>query len=216
MEFLEKHGINIKNSELYETALTHSSYSNENRNSNNYERLEFLGDAVLELVTSDYFYRNTEFKEGEMTKKRASYVCEAALNYYATKLNLINYIKVGHGQEGNINEAIIADSFEAIVGAIYLDLGFDTAKKFIYDIVVPEIVDDNHFFDDYKTLLQELVQTSKKSIEYIVVSEGGVAHNKEFSVEVKVDDMIYGKGMGRSKKEAEQNAAKDAYNKSVK
>ncbi len=216
MEFLQKYNINITNEKLFESAVTHSSYSNENKDCTNYERLEFLGDAVLELVTSEYFYKHTEFKEGEMTKKRASFVCEAALNFYASKLNLIDYIKVGHGQEDNINETIVADVFEAVVGAIYLDCGFDVVQKFIYDIIAPEIQADNNFFNDYKTLLQEMVQTTKKSIEYIIVEENGVAHNKEFKTEVRIDNIIYGRGSGRNKKEAEQNAAKDAYNKSVK
>ncbi len=216
MNFLENFGIKINNIEILEMALTHTSYSNEHKSAVNYERIEFLGDAVLQLVTSDYFYNSTDYKEGDMTKKRASFVCESALSYYAEKLGFKDLIRVGHGQINNINETIMADIFEAVVGAIYLDQGFDIAKKFIYDVVVPEIKNEKNFFDDYKTLLQEYMQTSKKSVEYVVVSESGEAHNKTFNVEVRINNIVYGKGAGRSKKEAEQKAAKDAYNKSVK
>ncbi len=215
MEFLKKYGIDINNTTLLNEALTHSSYSNEHKGINNYERLEFLGDAVLELIISEYLYNNYNLKEGEMTKVRASFVCEKALDKYSSDIGLHKYIKVGIGQMNNINEAIVADVFESVLAVIYLEKGFNTAKEYIYKIVVPYIESNYDFLSDYKTKLQELVQTDKKSLTYEVVKETGEAHNKTFYVEVKINDIVYGKGSGRSKKEAEQNAAKDALNKSA-
>ena len=211
--------LNIKPNDLknYYTAFCHSSYVNEKHLKSDYERLEFLGDAVLELVMSDYLYKNLDVKEGDMTKLRASYVCENALFVYSTDLNLSKYIKVGHGEEidgGRYKKVIMADIFEALMGAIYLDLGFDTVKRVILDVTVPYIEDPNIvFFSDYKSALQELVQTEQRTLEYVVVNEYGPAHNKTFEVVVKVDDIIYGKGIAGSKKEAEQVAAEDALKK---
>ncbi len=216
MNFLEKYNIYIKDIKLLETALTHTSFSNEHKEASNYERLEFLGDAILQMVTSEYFYKNTNLKEGDMTKQRASYVCESALNFYSEKLNIKDYVKVGHGQQNNINETILADIFEAIIGVVYIDQGYEVVKDFIYKVVVPEIITEKRFFDDYKTLLQELVQTSRKSISYVLVSEEGESHDKTFTIDVVIDDKVYGQGIGKSKKEAEQKAAKNAYSKSVK
>lgn len=216
MKFLEREIIKNINKDLLDEALTHSSYSNEHKNSKNYERLEFLGDAVLELITSEYFYKNTSEKEGIMTKKRASFVCEQALSHYAKDIGLVDYIKVGHGQEGNINDTIIADVFESVLGAIYLTYGLEKSTEYIYEIIVPYIKKDFIFFGDYKTMLQEFVQTDKKSLEYVLINEYGEAHDKTFEVEVKIDGIVYGKGIGKSKKIAEQNAAFDAYKKSAK
>ena len=215
MNFLEKYDIYIKNMKLLETALTHSSYSNEH-DVENYERLEFLGDAVLELVVSDYLFNNYHDNEGQMSKIRSSYVCESAACEYAKMVGIDKNIRVGHGQEGNINETIIADCFESVLGAIYLDQGFDCVKDFINKIVIPFIEEKHEFMKDYKSKLQEMVQTDKKSLDYEVISETGPAHEKHFVVEVKIDGIVYGTGSGRSKKEAEQNAALDAFNKCVK
>ena len=214
MNFLEKFNIKLKNENLLKIALTHSSYANEHKGCKNYERLEFLGDAVLELVTSEYFYLYTNYKEGQMTKLRASYVCEKALATYAKKIGIDKHIRLGHGQIHNLNDTIIADVFEAVVGAIYLDQGFDIAKNYIDTIIIPYIKKHIDFNADYKTRLQELVQTGRKSLEYDVVKETGESHKKTFEVVVKIDDIIYGRGKGSSKKEAEQMAALDAYNKS--
>ena len=214
MEFLKKFNISFKNKELLQTALTHSSYSNEHKDCANYERLEYLGDAVLELITSEYFYLHTNYKEGKMTKLRASYVCEKALATYAKAIGIDKYIRLGHGQMHNLNDTIIADVFEAVVGAIYLDQGFLVVKKYIDDIIVPYINKQIDFNVDYKTKLQELVQTGKKSLNYDVVKEYEINHKKVFEVVVKIDNIVYGKGKGSSKKEAEQLAALDAYNKS--
>lgn len=214
MKCLEKMGIKIKNKELLKTALTHSSYSNEH-NCDNYERLEYLGDAILESVTSEYLYLNTDYSEGEMTKIRANYVCEKALATYSKKMGIDRYIRLGHGQINNLNDTIIADVFEAVAAAVYLDQGYEVVKKYLQDIIVPFIKEGWDFNTDYKTKLQEAVQTNKKSLEYVLIREYGEAHDKTFEMAVKIDNIIYGKGIGKSKKEAEQNAALDALNKSV-
>lgn len=216
MNFMDREIIKSIDRELMLQALTHSSYSNEHKDCKNYERLEFLGDAVLELITSEYFYKNTDYKEGIMTKKRASFVCEQALSHYARELGIDKLIRVGHGQVGNINDTIIADVFESVLGAIYLTHGLDIAREYIYEIIVPYIKKDFVFLGDYKTMLQEFVQTDRKSLEYVLTKEYGEAHNKTFEVEVKIDGIVYGKGVGKSKKEAEQHAAFDAYKKSAK
>lgn len=215
MNFLDKFNIKINNKKLLDTAFTHSSYSNEHKNTCNYERLEFLGDAVLELVTSEYFYLHTDYKEGEMTRFRAGFVCEKALATYAKELGIDKLIKLGEGQKNNLNDTIIADVFEAVVGAIYLDQGFGVAKNYVDEIIIPYIKNDINFNRDYKTLLQEYVQTDRRSLSYEVINEYGEAHKKTFEVVVKIDNIIYGKGIGKSKKEAEQMAAQDAYNKSA-
>ncbi len=201
-----------RNLELYKIAFSHSSYVNEHNRKNDYERLEFLGDAVLQLVISDYLYSKNHFAEGDMTKIRASYVCENALFAYATDLSLADYIKVGHGEEltgGKHKKAILADIFEALMGAIYLDLGFEKSKTVILNVIVPYIENPEViFFSDYKSTLQEAVQTGQKSLSYELVNEAGPSHNREFTVVVKIDGLVYGKGRAKSKKEAEQEAAK--------
>ncbi len=216
-DLFEKLNINPTDNKYYIIAFQHSSYVNENHLKSDYERLEFLGDAVLELVISDYLFRNLEIKEGDMTKIRASYVCENALYEYSKNLELSKYIKVGHGEElggGRYKKVILADIFEALMGAIYLDLGFASVKKVILDIIVPYIENPKiTFFSDYKSALQEYVQTEQRSLIYEVVGEEGPAHNKTFTVIVKVDDIVYGKGIAPSKKEAEQEAAKNALEK---
>ena len=217
-ELFQQLNIHPKDKKLYQTAFSHSSYVNEHKQKNDYERLEFLVDAVLDLVVADYLYNNHKDKEGEMTKVRASYVCENANYCYATSLDLQKYVLLGHGeQKEGIKKAIIADIFEALMGAIYLDLGFATVRKVILKVILPFIKDPNiTFFNDYKSSLQELVQTNQKSVEYEVIKEEGPAHERVFTVEVKIDNIVYGKGKGNSKKEAEQEAAKEALNKMVK
>ena len=216
-KLFEQLKISPKNLTLYANAFSHSSYANEHKAKNDYERLEFLGDAVLDLVIADYLYSNHSEKEGEMTKIRASYVCENALYEYSINLGLNEYIKVGHGEEkegGKYKKAIVADIFEALIGAIYIDLGYATARKTVLDIIVPYIENPNiTFFSDYKSALQEYVQTTQKSLTYNLVKEDGPAHDKTFTVEVEIDNIIYGVGSGQSKKEAEQEAAKEALKK---
>lgn len=215
MQFLEKYNVKFKNGELIQTALTHSSYSNEHHTVS-YERLEFLGDAVLQIIMSEYLYVNTDWPEGQMSKVRASYVCEQALRRYSQDLGIIPYIKLGHGQEKDLSDNIIADIFESILGAVYLDQGIDKAKEIIYDIVIPYVKQNHVFLGDYKSLLQEYTQVKKNTLNYELLNESGPAHDKRFEVAVKIDDVIYGKGSGKSKKEAEQNAAYDAYLKIAK
>lgn len=216
-ELFNKLAINPKDISLYKTAFSHSSYVNEHKLKNDYERLEFLGDAVLDLVVADYLYLHHKDDEGEMTKVRASYVCENANYCYATALGLSKYILVGHGEQkdgGKFKKTIVADIFEALMGAIYIDLGYSTARKTILNIVVPYLENpDISFFSDYKSSLQEFVQTEQKSLEYLLVLEEGPAHDKRFTVEVKIDNIVYGVGIGTSKKEAEQEAAKKALDK---
>ena len=219
-ELYKKLNISPKDEKLYTIAVSHSSYANEHKARKDYERLEFLGDAVLDLVVADYLYSNHDETEGEMTKVRASYVCENALYEYSMNLELYKYIKVGHGEEkegGKYKKAILSDIFEAIIGAIYLDLGYATARRVALNIIVPYIENPKIvFFSDYKSSLQEFVQTEQKSLSYDLVKEEGPAHDKTFTVEVRVDNIVYGKGVAGSKKEAEQNAAKEALSKLAK
>ena len=215
MNFLAKYNIEINNTNLLLIALTHSSYSNEH-GGDNYERLEFLGDAVLQLITSEYFYKNYEVKEGELSKIRASFVCESALAQYSKDIGIDKHIRVGNGQIKNINDTIIADCFESVLGAIYLDKGFEVAKKYVLEVLNPYIKEHHTFLGDYKSRLQEMVQTDKKSLEYRLISEIGPSHDKTFTYEVVIDEIVYGTGVGKSKKDAEQQAAKDALEKCVK
>lgn len=216
-ELFEKLNIKPKDLRLYTTAFSHSSYANEHKAKGDYERLEFLGDSVVDLAIADYLYSHDFDNEGEMTKVRASYVCENALYEYSINLGLNKYIKVGHGEEkegGKYKKAIVADIFEALIGAIYLDLGYATARRTVLDIIVPYIENPNiTFFSDYKSALQEFVQTEQKSVFYELVEESGPAHDRTFKVEAKIDDIVYGVGIGSSKKEAEQEAAKEALEK---
>lgn len=217
MDILDKLNIHYDNIDIYNQAFTHTSYANEMK-CESYERLEFLGDAILELIISEYLYKNTDYEEGRMTKLRSHYVCENALYEYSVKLGLNEYIKLGKGQQeqdGKHCKAIVADIFESFIAAIYLDSGLKEVKKFIYKYVIP-IIESNtlDFFNDYKSKLQEFVQTDKKSLEYILVNEIGPAHNKTFEIEVRINGILYGKGSAKSKKEAEQLAARDALEKS--
>ena len=189
MEILKKLNIKSNDVNLYKQALTHTSYANEH-DLDSYERLEYLGDAVLELLMSEYLFKNEDIDEGEMTKMRAHYVCEKALYEYALKLNINEYILLGHGEEtsgGKYRKAIVADVFEALLGAIYLDLGFEKARDYFYDKVVPLIEsEDLDFITDYKSKLQELVQTDRKSLEYEVVDETGPLITKPLQLKLKL------------------------------
>lgn len=219
-ELFEKLNIVPVNKNLYEVAFYHSSYKHEHNLDVDYERLEFLGDKVLDLVMSDYLYRCGANEEGDMTKTRASYVCENACFQYATDLGFSNYVKLGHGEEldgGRHKKVILADIFESFCGAMYLDLGYGKAKDIILSIIVPYIKNpDMIFFSDYKSALQEYVQTSGKTIQYEIIKEEGPSNKKEFEIVLKVDGITYGKGLGTSKKEAEQEAARDALRKLAK
>ena len=197
-------------------ALTHSSCANERRinKTGDYERLEFLGDAVLELVSSDYIYReNADMSEGKMTKYRSSIVCEPALAYCAREIGLEGYILLGRGEEatgGRKRDSIISDVMEAVIGAIYLDSGLAEAQRFIRRFILSDL-EHKQLFYDAKTILQEEVQKENKGTpRYELTDEDGPEHDKTFRVEVFIGDVKAGTGVGHSKKAAEQKAAYEA------
>ena len=214
MRVFRKLDINPTNMNLYTTAVTHSSFTNENPSYPDYERLEFLGDAVLEIIISEYLYKERKLEEGLMTRMRASYVCEEACATYAKERGLDEDIRVGSGE--TLNQTITADVFEAFVAALYLDQGFEFTKDFVLNIITKYIEQGVDFLHDYKSTLQELVQTEKRSLVYEVINEEGPSHNKKFTSVVKIDDIIMGKGTGNSKKASEQEAARDALSKQAK
>lgn len=217
MKVFKTLNFNPTNINLYYEAFTHTSYSNENPSFTSYERLEFLGDAILEFIISDYLYKERHLPEGVMTKMRANYVCEEALATYAHDLKFETDIKLGGCEaESGPNNTILADVFEAFVAATYLDMGLDFTKEMVLKIIVKYIEKKVDFLHDYKSTLQELVQTDKKSVIYEIVKEEGPAHNKKFECVVKVDGHILGRGIGSSKKSAEQEAAKEALSKQAK
>ena len=214
-EFLKKKEIVPNDLKLYEIALSHSSYANEHKDKKNYERLEFLGDAVLELVVSEYLYKNYEQDEGDMTKTRANYVCENANFAYMNDIGLIKYIKVGNGEVNDIKKAIIADIFEAFIGAIYLDQGMSRVYSYIKSFIYNDIKNaDLDVLTDYKTKLQELVQAdSRRVLKYVVLKENGTSNNPLFEIGCYLDDVLMGTGKEHSKKKAEQLAAREALDK---
>ena len=217
MKIFKTLNINPTNVNLYYEAFTHTSYSNENPSMESYERLEFLGDAILEFIVSDYLYKERHLPEGIMTRTRARYVCEEALATYAKDLNFADDIKLGGGElETGPNDTILADVFEAFIAACYLDKGLDFTKELVLSIVTDYIEKNVDFLHDYKSTLQELVQTDKKSVSYEIVSETGPSHDKTFICNVLVDGIILGQGSGGSKKQAEQMAAKEALKKQAK
>lgn len=211
---LEKRiGYCFRDKALLKQAMTHSSFVNEQRIRKlpDYERLEFLGDAVLEVTVSDFLFRHfPDVREGELTKRRASIVCGPSLAQCMENLGLGQYIQMGKGEEatgGRHKENILSDVLEAMIGAIYLDGGFEMAVAFIHRFVLPDF-EDKHLFYDSKTLLQEYVQREKGAVlEYILVKEYGPDHNREFAVEARVNGKTVGKGIGKTKKAAEQQAA---------
>lgn len=205
--------LNVKEEDykIFTNALTHSSYANEHHKQSN-ERLEYLGDAVLELSMSTYLFHNLNENEGVLTVKRAQAVREEALDIYASKIKLNEYLLLGKGEEktgGRENKAIIADAFEAILGAYYLSYGFAATYNLFLKIVVPYL-DEVITIKDYKSMFQEEIQSEKRNIRYEIVSESGPTHDKTFKAVVYIDDLIYGEGIGKTKKEAEQMAAKEA------
>lgn len=208
-------GYDFKNKDYILEALTHSSYSNENKRFNFNERFEFLGDSVLGVVVSDYLFRSEQnIPEGELTKLRANIVCEESLNEVATNINLGDYMLLGKGEEatgGRQRISILADATEAVIAAIYLDGGFECARDFILKFMGDIIQDTRkgNIFRDYKTHLQELLQSrGENNIWYNLIEEKGPDHNKRFVMEVGINDDVLGVGEGKSKKEAEQLAAR--------
>lgn len=217
MKIFKTLDINPTNINLYYEAFTHTSYSNENPSFPNYERLEFLGDAILEFIISEYLYKERQLPEGIMTRMRARYVCEEALATYAKDLKFESDVKLGGSEvEAGPNDTILADVFEAFIAAMYLDKGLDFTKRIVLDIVTKYIDKNVDFLHDYKSTLQELVQTDKKSVTYEIVSESGPSHDKTFVCNCIVDGIILGTGTGNSKKHAEQEAAKEALSKQAK
>ena len=205
------------NVNLYYEAFTHTSYSNENPSFVSYERLEFLGDAILEFIISEYLYKERQYEEGKMNRMRARYVCEEALATYAKDLKFESDIKLGGSElETGPNDTILADVFEAFIAACYLDMGLEFTKDMVLNIVTKYIDKNVDFLHDYKSTLQELVQTDKKSVTYEIISETGPSHDKTYVSQVLVDGIVLGTGTGNSKKHAEQEAAKEALSKQAK
>lgn len=209
-----KIGYTFKDINYLYIALTHSSYSNEMKinKCDNYERQEFLGDAILEMVSSEFlFKKHMDLPEGKLTKLRASLVCEPSLAFCARELGLDEYIRLGRGEEstgGRGRDSIISDVFEAVIGAIYLDGGIDAAKDFIYSFVLNN-EEEHMLFYDAKSTLQCKVQAKGKQLEYIITSETGPDHAKCFVVDAIIDGVVCGTGSGNTKKAAQQAAAVD-------
>ena len=212
-ELQNKIGYQFKNQEFLVSALMHSSYTNEKRlpKYKCNERSEFLGDAVLELVSSEFLFdANEKMPEGELTKLRASMVCEPSLAFCAREIGFWDYLLLGKGEEftgGRNRDSVTSDALEALIGAIYLDGGFANAKEFILRFVLNDLEHKKLFYDS-KTILQELVQGNfTENLSYHLIKEEGPDHNKIFFVEVYIGNVCYGKGKGRTKKAAEQDAA---------
>lgn len=210
-------GYTFNDSSLLIEAMTHSSYAHEQHKKMKYnERLEFLGDAVLSIVVSDYIYKHCpELPEGELTKLRASLVCEKSLFDFAKQIDLGSYLRLSNGERRNggaKRPSIVSDAFEALIAAIYLDGGMEAARRHILRFVIPEIEQHkNRSFKDYKTKLQEIIQKNPgERLEYKLVGSSGPDHDKHFKVEVYLNSNVIGRGGGRSKKEAEQQAAREA------
>ncbi len=219
-DFFNKYKIKPNNKELYELAFTHSSFNNDaNTHHHDYERLEFLGDSVLSFVVgTQLFLIRSDMQEGDLTKARSFFVQSKSLANYARKEKFYEFIKIGHSLDENAvinNNSILEDVFEAVLGAIYLDQGIDFVSEFIKSIFVKDIY--NFTFEemqDYKSLLQEAMQAEyRQSVKYKIIDEKGPPHNRIFYVEVSFNGLVLGYGEGKSKKEAEQNAAKSALGK---
>ncbi len=217
LDILEKEiNHNFKNRDVLIEALTHSSYANENRNGReSNERLEFLGDSVVSIVAADLlFERFPHTPEGELSKIRSALVCTASLSSFANQISLGEYLYLGKGEElsgGRQRSTILENAFEALTAAIYLDGGLEEARAFVLRFLTNAL--DNHqvSFKDYKTLLQEVVQQNHdETLNYVIVGESGPDHDKRFEVEVHLNSNIIGRGIGRSKKQAEQEAAREA------
>ena len=218
MELEDKIGYHFKNKELLNTALTHSSYAKERKSQHiKYnERLEFLGDAVLSVIVSDYIFLHCpDLPEGELTKLRASLVCEKSLFEFAKKIDLGSFLVLSKGERKNggaERPSIVSDAFEALIAAVYLDGGIEPATKHVLNFIIPAIKSSKKpQVKDYKTTLQEIIQKNPgERLEYVPVSESGPDHNKHFVFEVHLNSNVIGRGGGKSKKEAEQQAAREA------
>lgn len=213
--FQKEIGYHFKDEQLLRQALTHSSYANEKhmKKLSDNERLEFLGDAVLEIISSHFLYTNyPDMPEGELTKLRASIVCEPTLAICTRSMCLGDYLCLGKGEDqtgGRNRKSILSDALEAVIGAIYLDGGFANAKEFVLKYILTDIEHKQLFYDS-KTILQEVVQGEHEQLTYVLTDESGPDHNKSFTVEVRVDNRALGTGSGHTKKAAEQEAAYQA------
>ena len=217
MTLEERIGYQFKNKKYLRRALTHSSYSNESREKpESNERMEFLGDAVLSLVVSNYIFHRFHLDEGDLTKIRASIVCEKSLFRFAQEIGLGEELYLGRGEEqmgGRTRPSIVSDAFEALIAAIFLDGGLEPAGKFVLRFVREELDtgEQRGTFVDYKTMLQEIIQKNpEEKVTYVLVGEHGPDHDKHFAVEVRLNSNVIGRGESRSKKGAEQLAAKEA------
>lgn len=216
MKLLQKFSIEPIDNHLYELAFIHESYANEKGLGECYERLEFLGDSVLDLVVSEFLYKmDPSLNEGELTRIRSNYVCKKALYIYSKELRLDQYVKLGAGQEMAKREvdSVTSDVFESFVGALYLDQGLDTVKEFLSKTVIPHIENEDIFFYDYKSKLKQLCDQECFNISYELIKEEGEPHKKTFTMAVLINGEHYGTGSGGNKKEAEQKASKVALEK---
>lgn len=216
-EFEKKIGYTFKNKELLHEALSHSSYANEvKRGRNSNERLEFLGDSVLSIVVSKHLF--THFKhlpEGELTKIRASLVCEKALFEFSKKIDLGKHILLGKGEEnsgGRTRPSIVSDAFEAVIAAVFLDGGMEEAEKYVLSFIPKNLeANSSKSLHDYKTMLQEIIQKNpEERVEYVLADQTGPDHDRKFVVQVRLNSNVIGTGEGHSKKQAEQAAAHEA------
>ncbi len=221
IDWLKDRGIMIQNVKMIHQAFMHSSYAHEHKNRHDNERLEFMGDAVLQLWSSNAIFP-LNLSEGKMTRLRAELVCEKALAIYARELDLGRFLMLGAGEEktgGRNKDAILADMFEAFLGALFLDQGMDAVSNILDEVITPRLdnPDDIGINSDYKTKLQEYVQAdSKRTVHYEVIHTSGPSNQPTFEINVMLDELTLGRGIGSSKKTAEQEAAKDALKKLVK
>ncbi len=216
-ELEKKLGYTFHNSQYLQNALVHSSYANEARGGiSSNERLEFLGDSVLSVIVADYLYKHyRSLPEGELTKLRASLVCEKSLCGFSRELELGRFLLLGKGEDhngGRERDSILADAFEAVLAAIYLDGGIEPARRHVMRFILPELRQpDDEVFKDYKTVLQEVIQRNpEENVNYVLTAESGPDHDKRFTVEVRLNSNVIGQGTGKNKKQAEQMAAKQA------
>ena len=208
-------GYRFRDPSLLERALTHSSYANECKQKTECnERMEFLGDAVLSIIVADHIFHKFHLAEGDLTKIRASLVCEKSLYEFARKIDLGSELLLGHGEEqtgGRERPSVVSDAFEALIAAIYLDGGLEKAAQFVLPFVEEDLGHEEAPFVDYKTRLQEIIQKNpEERVEYVLVSAQGPDHDKKFVVEVHLNSNVIGRGVSRSKKGAEQAAAQEA------
>lgn len=213
-DLFKKFNIIPNDEKLYDVAFMHGSYGIKHGIDYNYERLEFLGDSVLNMIVSEYLYKKyPDYEEGKLTKIRANYVCRKALIFYSHELGLDKYLKISV-EENNMSQnevlSITADIFESFLGAIFLDQGMEVAKKHVSSVIFKHIDNSEVFFHDYKSTMKEYGDAEEVDVEYNILEEYGVPHDKTFIMEILIDGKQFGVGKGKNKKEATQNAAREA------